>query len=227
VTDAKDLISMLKLRKKMLLSAAEWNVVFKAYQEDEDLREDARDIILQYAETMITHNIINKDIDGIFADDYRLKALDRVEKDVLSNPNWVVVSHLRNIIKNWSLPDIIKDSSVKVINESISTTKNEDGETIYIVYTLPDDKPKIESEFICREQQEYVLKCVDEMNDKDQFVVKSLFFKGMIQAEVGKLLNVGRAAIAERLRSIKKRLRSKLAEIDAEKTVSYATSEGV
>lgn len=227
MADAKDLITKLKSKKIILLNAAEWNVVFKAYREDEALCKEALEIIYHYVYAMIEWVIKTKELDERFVDDYRNKVIERVQKQVLNNQEWVNVSYLRSIVLKWAAPEALKSPGIKPNQNSTSTIVDEDGKEKDIIDTLPDPKLEIMTAMICKEQQEYFLKYVDEMKGKDRFVIECIFFKEMIQAEVAKLLNVGRTAVAERLRGIKKRLRAKLAEIDADKTVPYAISEGV
>lgn len=211
---SENLINELKDQERVFLNAEKWDVVFEAFQRKGPLAADAKDIIWNFAHSLIRKQVGRRGFNHELEDEYRTRAFERLQKYIFENEDRVNVSYFRLHVVTGPYNDAIKQKQKQNRNFGTQIQPNGVFDPLGII---PDPKKSSIDKIICFEQEKLILEEIDKIPPAQKQAIYGRLMKERTYKEMAAERGVEEGAIRQAIHTGRKLLKKRLLEIDETK----------
>ena len=93
-------------------------------------------------------------------------------------------------------------------SEILDCAFSENSDGLSVADMADETQPALDEMMIMKEESRILHKNIRKLTDEEQFIIRSIYFDGMKQKDVAKILGVTKSALSQRLANILRRMRT-------------------
>ena len=94
------------------------------------------------------------------------------------------------------------------LSEILDCAFSENSDGLSVADMADETQPDLDEMMIMKEESRILHKNIRKFTDEEQFIIRSIYFDGMKQKDVAKILGVTKGALSQRLANILRRMRT-------------------
>ena len=94
------------------------------------------------------------------------------------------------------------------LSEILDCAFSENSDGLSVADMADETQPALDEMMIMKEESRILHKNIRKLSDEEQFIIRSIYFDGMKQKDVAKILGVTKGALSQRLANILRRMRT-------------------
>lgn len=94
------------------------------------------------------------------------------------------------------------------LSEILDCAFSENSDGLSVADLADETQPDLDEMMIMKEESRILHKNIRKLTDEEQFIIRSIYFDGMKQKDVAKILGVTKGALSQRLANILRRMRT-------------------
>ena len=94
------------------------------------------------------------------------------------------------------------------LSEILDCAFSENSDGLSVADMADETQPDLDEMMIMKEESRILHKDIRKLTDEEQFIIRSIYFDGMKQKDVAKILGVTKGALSQRLANILRRMRT-------------------
>lgn len=94
------------------------------------------------------------------------------------------------------------------LSEILDCAFSENSDGLSVADMADETQPALDEMMIMKEESRILHKNIRKLTDEEQFIISSIYFDGMKQKDVAKILGVTKSALSQRLANILRRMRT-------------------
>ena len=94
------------------------------------------------------------------------------------------------------------------LSEILDCAFSENSDGLSVADMADETQPDLDEMMIMKEESRILHKNIRKLTDEEQFIIRSIYFDGMKQKDVAKILGVTKSALSQRLANILRRMRT-------------------
>ncbi len=94
------------------------------------------------------------------------------------------------------------------LSEILDCAFSENSDGLSVADMADETQPALDEMMIMKEESRILHKNIRKLTDEEQFIIRSIYFDGMKQKDVAKILGVTKSALSQRLGNILRRMRT-------------------